>query len=455
MPTFEPWLLNFLDDPWNVAAAVLGATLLLLAAVYHKQALFNLRFMGKSLRRNLLRTALTGVATMMLVFVVTLVWSIFALLDSVTAEKSRDFKVIMTERWQIPSQMPIAYANDLCEGAPGKPTDYRVDSANDSMTWGFYGGTVDKTKNTRENMVFFFCMEPNKVLKMMDDLDQLSDKQREDLDQACKAMEKDKRLVILGKERLKSLNKKVGESLRISSMNYKDIDLEVTILAEFPEGRYNQSALMNRDYLQSALEDYERKRGARHPLADKSLNLVWVRVPDTNAFQRVATQVEHSSKFTAPAVKVETASSGIASFLEAYRSLLWGMRWLLVPAVLITMALVIANAISISVRERRTEMAVLKVLGFGPGQVMMLVLGEAMLIGIVCGILSAGGTWFVVNKYLDGLKFPIAFFPAFFIPRSAWWWGALIGGGTALIGSLVPSWSARSVKVAEVFSKVS
>ena len=46
------------------------------------------------------------------------------------------------------------------------------------------------------------------------------------------------------------------------------------------------------------------------------------------------------------------------------------------------MALVIANAISISVRERRTEMAVLKVLGFRPGQILVLVLGEALLIGV-------------------------------------------------------------------------
>ena len=89
-----------------------------------------------------------------------------------------------------------------------------------------------------------------------------------------------------------------------------------------------------------------------------------------------------SPEFTDPAVKCETASSGIASFLDAYRDLLWGMRWLLVPAILVTMALVIANAISISVRERRTEMAVLKVLGFGPTQIMMLVLGEALLIGV-------------------------------------------------------------------------
>ena len=158
--------------------------------------------------------------------------------------------------------------------------------------------------------------------------------------------------------------------------------------------------------------------------------------------------------YSNPAVKCETASSGIASFLDAYRDLIWGMRWLLVPAILVTMALVIANAISISVRERRTEMAVLKVLGYSPGQVMGLVLGEALLVGIVGGLLSSAGTYYFINEVLGGVKFPIAFFPAFKIPRDALWWGPMIGGLTAFAGSFAPALAARSVKVSEVFSRV-
>jgi putative ABC transport system permease protein len=56
---------------------------------------------------------------------------------------------------------------------------------------------------------------------------------------------------------------------------------------------------------------------------------------------------------------------------------------------------------------------------------------------------------------LGGIKFPIGFFPAFRIPLAALWWGVLIGGTTALAGSIVPAWSARSVKVSEVFAKLS
>jgi putative ABC transport system permease protein len=454
MKSFDETLMSFLDNPINILGAALGLLGLVVLVLYGGKVLFYLKFISKSLFRNLLRTILTGMATLVLVFVVTLVWTVLNFLDLVTTQKTNDFKAIITERWQIPSQMPMAYALDLSEGAPSKKEDIHV-APEDSMTWQFYGGTLDPTKMTRENLVFFFGMEPSKLTTMMDDLDTLTGKELADLQAACKEMEKDKRKVVVGRERLKSINKRVGERFKLTGTNYKGIDLEFEIIGVLPNGRYNLSAVMNRAYLNNALEDYERKNGAKHFMADKTLNLVWLKVPDTNAFRQVSDQIMTSPKFLTPAVKCETASSGVSAFLDAYRDLLWGMRWVLVPAILVTMALVIANAISISVRERRTEMAVLKVLGFGPRQILILVLGEAMVIGIGAGMISTWGTYFLVNMVLGGVPFPIAFFPVFRIPEAALWWGPTVGGLTALAGSLVPSWSAQSVKVSEVFSKIS
>ena len=270
-------------------------------------------------------------------------------------------------------------------------------------------------------------------------------------------MLQNKRGVLIGRERMAAINKRVGERFQVTNLNpnYKDIDLEFEIVGELPEGRYNQSAIMNVSYLLDALDDYARKHQlGRHPMADKALTLVWLKVPDMETFRLVAEQVETSSQFTNPAVKCETASSGIASFLDAYRDLLWGMRYFLVPAVCGTMALVIANAISISVRERRTEMAVLKVLGFQPGQIMAMVLAEALVVGAGSGLVSAAGTYALINLVFGGLKFPVAFFPAFLVPAEALWWGPAVGGSTALIGSIVPAWAAMRVKVSEVFSRV-
>jgi putative ABC transport system permease protein len=60
-----------------------------------------------------------------------------------------------------------------------------------------------------------------------------------------------------------------------------------------------------------------------------------------------------------------------------------------------------------------------------------------------------------INDMAGGIAIPIGFFNKFYIATAAPWWGLSIGAGTALAGSLLPAWSARSVKVSEVFSKIS
>jgi len=407
----------------------------------------------KNVRRNLTRSILTAMGTMMLVLVVTLIWSVLTFLDNATREKNQNFKAIVTERWQIPSQMPFAYAASLKEGAARNPGDVKPD---DSMTWSFYGGFIgDAAKRDRDSMLFAFALEPQKLRSMMDELDSLPKAESEDLQASIDKMIANRSGIILGRDRLAAIGRQVGDRFELKSLNYKEIDLEFEIVGVFPTGRYDNSAAINIDYLMAAMDAYPGTHaGKKHPLAGKSLNLVWLRLPNSEAFNKVAGQIMASPEFSSPAVKCETASSGIATFLEAYRDLLWGLRWLLAPAVMVTLSLVIANAISISVRERRTELAVMKVLGFRPAQLMMLVLAEALLLGALSGLVSAGLTYYVVNEYFEGIKFPIAFFGVFYIPGAALWWGPMLGAGAAFAGSFLPSWNAQSVKVSEVFSKV-
>ena len=61
-------------------------------------------------------------------------------------------------------------------------------------------------------------------------------------------------------------------------------------------------------------------------------------------------------------------------------------------AVCFTILLVTANTMSMAVRERRTEIAVLKTLGFGSAQVMGLVVAEALLLGVLGGALGIGAS---------------------------------------------------------------
>ena len=411
-----------------------------------------LLLMFKNVRRNWLRSTLTGLATAVLVLVITLVWSVLDFLGEATREKEKDLKVIITERWQIPSRMPFSYAELLKDGGARNPGDAKP---TDTMSWQFYGGMLDPVDQSPANMHFGIMMEPRKLETMMDDLDKLQGQTKADFHEVVLKLEQNRQGMIVGVDKLKQLNRRIGDRLTLYGINFKDINLEFEIVGTFPAGgRYDQSMVMNRDYLNLELDRYRTKDGKKHPQSDRSLMLYWLRVGSKADFEKIAEQISTSPSFSNPAIKCETASSGVANFLDAYRDIFWGMRFLLTPAAVISLCVVSANAIGISVRERRQELAVMKVLGFRPLQIMLLVLGEAMLLGMLAGSFAAWGSWYFLNQFYGGFALPIAFFNKFLISNDALWWGPSIGLFAGFIGSVWPAWSACSVKVTEVFSKV-
>jgi putative ABC transport system permease protein len=117
-----------------------------------------------------------------------------------------------------------------------------------------------------------------------------------------------------------------------------------------------------------------------------------------------------------------------------------------------SMILLISNAISLNVHERIKEMAVLKVLGFQPWQLLVLVLGEGMLIGLLSGLVAGTMMFAILNLVFGGVPLPGS--QPFPIPAKCIVWGVSVGSVTALIGSIMPAWTARKVKAAEMLARV-
>src|SRR6476646_3101371 len=93
--------------------------------------------------------------------------------------------------------------------------------------------------------------------------------------------------------------------------------------------------------------------------------------------------------------EAETKSETEAAFRADFIAMIGNLALLfnsIGMAVIFTILLVTANTMSMAVRERRTEIAVLKTLGFTSAQVMGLVVSEALVIGGAGGLLGVGGT---------------------------------------------------------------
>jgi putative ABC transport system permease protein len=439
-----------------VAVLVLHSGLGVLRAVAPgRSSRFFLLVLQRNLLRNFPRTALTVCAVALLVVVVLAVWAVLQTLDRSTQEQAEDLKYVVRARYNIPSEMPLGYITrleDVCRDLPEASRPH----PDDTMSWQMYLGTVDPVRRAREDFVLCFALEPRKALTMMDVLEGLPPDQERDFRAAVARMEATRNGVIVGRRRLQLLNKRVGERFRVTSTNHPGIDLEFEIVGLFPPGRYEPTAIINRDYLNAALRDFQERMGKPHPMASRTVSLFWVRLPSREAADILASHVEDPARFASPPLVMEAPSSGVAVFVEGYRDLIWSLRWVFVPAVLAGMALLAATTMSITVRERDTEMALLKAIGYTPAHVAVMVVGEAVLVGLTSGFTCAASVYLFVNHALNGIRLsePMVDFAALFVPVDVLWWGPAIGGGTALVGSLVPAWSACRLKVATVLGRV-
>lgn len=412
--------------------------------------------MFRGLLRSPLRTSLTYLALFVLTLVLSLIYSVLNFIGLVTTEKEANFKAIVTHKTVIPSQMPRAHYERFKEICRKLPPGMRPENGDDDvLAWSFLGGTTDPITKRPNGSIWLFCLEPRKAPKMMDEFNDLSPAEKAQLDAAIEVMDKNPQAIVVNKTRLKKMNLKVGQRIKITGLNYPDLVFECDIVGEIPEGRLEGLGIMNSAYLFSQLDSYQRDKaknrsGDPHPMADKCVNLIWVKLPNKEAFERLSAMVNDTGNFNTPQIKLETASSGIGTWLDSFKDIFFGMKYVMTPAMVAIMCLVIANAISIGVRERRTELAVLKVLGFQPRHIMLLVLGEAVLVGLMAGFMSTFLAWY----FIGGFKFQIAFFGAFFVPTLVLFYGPLLGAVVAITGSLGPALAAKNVKVAEVFAKV-
>jgi putative ABC transport system permease protein len=118
-------------------------------------------------------------------------------------------------------------------------------------------------------------------------------------------------------------------------------------------------------------------------------------------------------------------------------------------AVLFTMLLVAANTMAQSVRERTSEVGVLKTLGFSNGAILTLVLSESVLIAVIGGALGLGLAWlFVQNGDPTNGMLPI-----FILPARDLAIGAALIVVLGLVAGALPALNAMNLKITDALRR--
>ena len=154
-------------------------------------------------------------------------------------------------------------------------------------------------------------------------------------------------------------------------------DYEFTIRGIFDSPRPSEIMYISRDYLEESLS--ERRRGAAG---------TFITVVDSpEAAPRVAKTIDDMFRNSPVETKTETEQAYLLGFV----SLLGNVKMILIgisAAVMFTILLVSANTMAMSVRERVREVGILKTLGFAPGTILGLILGEACAISLAGGVIG-------------------------------------------------------------------
>jgi putative ABC transport system permease protein len=117
----------------------------------------------------------------------------------------------------------------------------------------------------------------------------------------------------------------------------------------------------------------------------------YVEIQDSGRAGEVSAAIDALFANSDAQTRTETEKAFAASFVAMAGNLALLLNGIGL-AVTFTILLVVANTMSIAVRERRTEIAVLKTLGFTGRQVMGLVVAESVLIGVMGGALGIGSS---------------------------------------------------------------
>ena len=173
-----------------------------------------------------------------------------------------------------------------------------------------------------------------------------------------------------------------------------------------------------------------------------------VRVTDPERAAEVAAAID--AEFANSAQETKTEPEG--AFIQGFANQIGNIGFIItsiMSAVFFTILLVAGNTMAYTVRERTSELAVLKAIGFTDRGVLALVLGESLAITLVGGALGLGLAWLLVSMGdpTDGS------FPVFYLPISSLLLGLMLIAGMAFVAGILPALQAQRLQIADALRR--
>ncbi|MBK9088272.1 MAG: ABC transporter permease [Holophagales bacterium] len=321
-------------------------------------------YVFRSLFRKKTRSILTIASIVLPFFVICVLGTLLMALDADTSGGKGMYRLVVRHKVSLGNAIPEAYRERIAQ-LPG---------VKDVTILNWFGGQY--RDNRPENMFARFGCEPESLLRIFDEVTIVEGKAAD--------WTSDRSGALVGERLMKRYGWKIGDKFVLKGDIFP-INLELTVRAVF-RGSDETGVYFDRKAVEEGL-----------PLVKGQVGTFWIKAESADAAQRLPRAVDAMFENSSAPTKTETEKefqNGFVSMLGNVKAVVTGIS----TAIALVILLISANTMAMAARERVTEIAVLRTLGFGKPLILTLILAESLL-------LSATGAF--VGLGLFRIAFPV------------------------------------------------
>ena len=378
------------------------------------------KYILRNALRNKLRTALTVASLCVCLALMSILYGYLVMQDQFMPELAKGNRAIVMNIQGFMGRLPIAYLDRI----------RATDGVKSAVPWTWYLAAYKDERTTfapigtdadRLFIVWDECQLPAEQLR---------------------AWKENRQGCIVDRMTARRFGWKIGTHIPLKGQNY-DYDLDLTLCGIFDGPEWLQGLFFHWRYLDEGL----RAKGSA--LAGNA-GLYFVKAFSADALPGICASVDRRFASSECPTWTQTHQAFAQMFSKFLGNLQAYIRNIGL-AVVFALTLVAANAMAMSMRERTTEIAVLKAIGFQRWLVLLLILGEAVLtatLGGVLGSMAGQGLWNVGHQMWP------QFFPFAHIAWKVTAYAVAVAAGIGLASGVVPALRAAQLSVIDGLRRV-
>lgn len=215
-----------------------------------------------------------------------------------------------------------------------------------------------------------------------------------------------------------------------------DVELQLRAIFDFDEPGQERQIFFHRRYVEEAMGNPGQN------------GTYWLLLDDPEAAPAVIAAAEAMFENSDNQVRAETAEAFAASFTEMLGNIQFFFS-MIGLAIVISIFLITANTMAMAARERTTEVSVLRTLGFRRNQVLGMVIGESLAVGVLGSALGLGFTAVAIQgatPFLEQMGFG---FGGFALDSQVLVTAVVIGIAVGLLSGVFPAVAAARLKIVD------